>query len=33
MPIYENNAFQKKIYNEFKKPHAWGTLDMSMGYT
>jgi len=36
----KNNAPQKKIYNHFKKgtfsvecAHAWGTLDMSMGYT
>jgi len=39
MPKHENNALQKKFYNQFKKsnfsvePHAWGTLDMSMGYT
>jgi len=40
MPKHENNAFQKTIYNQFKKgtfsvecAHAWGILDMSMGYT
>jgi len=33
-------TIQKKFYNQFKKvtfsvecAHAWGTLDMSMGYT
>jgi len=36
MPKHENNAFQKKFYNQFKKgtflssvPHAWGTPDRS----
>jgi len=36
----ENNALQKKFYNQFKKgtflssvPHAWYTLDMSMRCT
>jgi len=40
MPKHENNDLQKKFYNQFKKgafsaecAHAWGTLDMSMGYT
>jgi len=40
MPKHENTAFQKTFYNQFKKgtfsvecPHAWGTLDTSMGYT
>jgi len=40
MPKHENNSLQKKFYNQFKKgtfsvecAHAWGTLDMSMGYT
>jgi len=40
MPKHENNALQKKFYNQLKKgtfsvdgAHAWDTLDMSMGYT
>jgi len=41
MAKHENNALQKKkLYSQLKKvlflsnvPHAWGTLDMSMGYT
>jgi len=40
MPKHENNALQKKFYNQLKRvlflsnvPHTWGTLVMSMGYT
>jgi len=36
----KTTPFRKKIYNQFKKgtfsvecPRAWGTLDMSTGYT
>jgi len=40
MPKHENNVLQKNFTINFKRllflsnvPHAWGTLDMSMGYT
>jgi len=39
MPKHGNNTLQKKFYNLKRVlfltsvPHAWGTLDMSMGYT
>jgi len=39
MSKHENNVLQKILYNKFEKgtffvecAHAWGTLDMSMGY-